>query len=403
MRSNIKLGRRARTQLACIAGLLAVGCDPEPVGSSGRYDFQVPASSDDGSGATGGSQGESVRGEGTGGNGSQQEPPRPGAPTFDDGGTIVVHPDAGSVPDASGPLPLDCESVNLPTAGLLGRLTAGAGVATDASGVSAWQDQANPQRAAKRVSGGPALIADAVAGRPALRFDGTDDVLHWGGWQLNGKTALTLALVNATDRKAPPQEWCCSDDETGCSGTYHVPLFWNGTADWSGILIAPVQDEVALRFGNGVKHYSDNFYDTQAWKVCGNGLPSCPGGIAIGSNPNCCGYGSCQVDWKRDPGVAWTRPVSVGRNFTLSVTVKDPTGYELFVAGESVWRRPMPGGVAEIKNVEDYARIGSAGPFGGRRWQGDIAEIVVYDRALDQQDRTALERYLTCQYFPGDP
>lgn len=377
--------------LACVVGLLFAACDPGALGDA-TEDAKLPASRDDGRGT---------------GAGSSQDPLDGSVASYDaaialDAATVDNMLDPGPTPDAALPpaVPLNCDNAQLPTAGMLGRLTAGAGISTDGSGVSSWQDQANPSRKATRQSGNPQLITNALAGRPAIRFDGQDDVLHWPNWQLNGKTELTVALINASDFKAPGQEWCCSDDETGCSGTYHVPLFWNGTADWSGVLIAPVQEEIALRFGNGVKHYSENFYEKYAFKVCQPGQSQCPGGIAIGSNGSCCGYGSCQVDWQRDPGVAWRRPASIGRNFSLSVTVKRPSEYELYVAGESVMRRAMPGGVKEIKNAEDYARIGSAGPFSGRRWQGEIAEIVVYDRALGEEDRRALEHYLSCQYFP---
>ncbi len=387
-----KISRKARGagSLLCLLGL---GCNPGPAADA-KDMGTLPSSRDDG------------RGE------ASADPAVDGG-AIDVDATVQADPvvaDAGMatapnspMPEAPSPVALNCDTATLPTRGILGRLTAGAGVTSDGNGVSSWQDQANSQRIATRQGGGPKLVGDALAGRPVLRFDGVDDVLHWPGFQLNGKTELTVAMVNATDFKAPGQEWCCSDDETGCSGTYHVPLFWNGTADWSGVMIAPVQEEVALRFGNGVKHYSDNFYDLFAFKVCAPNQQKCPGGIEIGSNGSCCGYGSCQVNWLRDPGVAYRRPASIGRKFTLSVTVKKPDEYELFVAGERVFSRPMPGGVREIKNVEDYARIGSAGPFAGRRWQGDIAEIVVYDHALDGTERTALETYLSCQYFPSKP
>ncbi len=390
MKTNKSKVRGRLGELSCIVGLVLSSCDPGPAGSLPYDENSLPVSRDDG---TAGSSPEAST--------DAAQAPHDASVSVD-AHTLPVAPDAGLISDAAITAPRNCENAKLPTAGMVGRLTAGAGVTSDGSGVKDWQDQANPSRVATRQSGGPTLIPDAVAGRPALRFDGVDDVLHWPNWQLNGKKELTVALVNASDLKAPPQEWCCSDDETGCSGTYHVPLFWNGSADWSGILIAPVQGEVAIRFGNGVKHYSDNFYETFAFKLCSPGQPKCPGGIQTGSDPNCCGYGSCQLDWQRDPGVAWRRPASIGRDFGLSVTVKRPSEYELFVAGKSVMRRAMPGGVQEIKNAENYARIGSAGPFSGRRWQGDIAEIVVYDRALDDSDRQDLEEYLSCQYFPED-
>lgn len=367
------------------AAVCFVGCETTGKVSSESVEPAPAAPNSEGGNPQGGSSG--------GGSNNDDDAVRPEPPA--DASTN------GMAPDGATGTPVDCAEALLPTGGLLAHLSAGAGVITDGAGVLSWQDQADPGRVATRQGGAPSLVPDVLAGRPVLRFDGVDDVLHWPGFELNGKTELSVALVNATDFKAPGQEWCCSDDETGCSGTYHVPLFWNGTADWSGVLIAPVQEEVALRFGNGVKHYSDGFYDTQAWKVCEGGQKSCAGGIPIGSDSSCCGYGSCQADWKRDPGVAFRRAASIERNFSLTVTVKEPDEYSLFVAGEKLQTWPMPGGVAEIRNAESYARIGSAGPFSTRRWQGDIAEIVVYDRALDDADRRALERYLTCQYFPS--
>jgi hypothetical protein len=65
------------------------------------------------------------------------------------------------------------------------------------------------------------------------------------------------------------------------------------------------------------------------------------------------------------------------------------------------------GALAERDLTAPYV-IGTQGNYGTEWWQGDIAEILVYDQALDQPDRESVWRYLETRYAvktdpPPDP
>jgi hypothetical protein len=267
--------------------------------------------------------------------------------------------------------PIDCARTTLPLDGLVVFYDAHEGVERDGDVVRAWSGVG---ASARRVAGGPRWVEDALGGHPGVVFDGDDDRLE-ADVAVDGARALTLTLLSASGRRAPGVEWCCRADETGCSGTYHTPIMWQGARDWGGVYVGAVQDEVSVRFGNNVKTYTGgDFYDTQVYG---------PGG-----------GGTCVDDPRRDPFVAWTRPASIGEQPTLTTAVLEGDTIRLFVEGEEVWSRPMPAG----GGVDTRAPLQLGAGMYGRHWRGTLSAFATYDRALDATERRALESTLRCRF-----
>ena len=289
-------------------------------------------------------------------------------------------PEDASATDRDSPALLGCTNARPPSAGLLLWLRAGVGVTLENGRVSAWADQGGGAPAAMaNTDQRPTLVPNVLAGKPIVHFEGGRQALQ-RVVPINGLTQMTIAFVNATPSlwKDDPNEWChhtgCDPkagagarvvSETGCSGTYQHVLWWDGIGDWTGVYLSPKQEEIGFRFGNGQKTYS----------------------------PNPC-------NMAHDPSVAWPRPQSIAQSFSLTVAVHDGTTNRLYVHGQKVSETPTPGGAAIVK-AGDRLDIGNGfGWVEGTNRGGDIGEVIVYDRALPDDERTTLEAYAHCSLFP---
>ena len=300
--------------------------------------------------------------------------PDAAATTSRDGG----QPDAGRV-DASAAS--SCANADPPRSGLLFWLRAGVGVVEENGRVASWADQAGGAPAKMdNVDQRPTLVPGALAGKSILHFEGGRQALQ-RDVPINGLSGLTVAFVNATPTlwKDDPNEWChhagCDPQgpagprlisETVCSGTYEHVLWWNGNGDWTGVYLSPKREEIAFRFGNGAETYS----------------------------PNPC-------DLVHDPWVAWPRPKSIDAAFSLTVAIHDATRNRIYVHGTKVSDTPIPGTDTTVK-AGDRLDIGNG--FGWvelTNHGGDVAEVLVYGRALPDAERAQLETYVHCNLFPA--
>ena len=289
---------------------------------------------------------------------------------------------AGDDAGDGGPASATCDRAAPPRDGLVLWLRAGEGVTAEGGRVRAWEDQSGGAPAiAPTDDQRPTLVANALAGKPILHFEGGRQALQ-RTTPIDGLRELTVAFVNATPVlwKDGQDEWCHHDgcdpkagrgvrvvSETGCSGTYEHVLWWNGTADWTGVYLSPKQEEVAFRFGNGAKTYSND---------------------------------PCSM--VHDVQVAWPRPASVRESFSLTVAVHDRLENRLYVQGREVLRLPVPGGAEATVRAGDRLDIGNGfGWVEGTNHGGDVAEVLVYRRALPDAERRALESYVACNLFPG--
>jgi hypothetical protein len=230
-----------------------------------------------------------------------------------------------------------------PTIGLAAWFKADAGTAVEAGRVAQWQDQSGHSRHAAQPSPAarPMLIANAANGKPALRFDGASSVMSFD-CPVNGLTSMTILLVAVSSK----------NQGLGLMGN-HAALQWPDFGPWGGVFLSPQQIYVPWRFGT-----------------------SQPNNVA-----------------------SWDRPGGNPAGWTVTTVRKDGTKEELFVQGASVLsskdRYPA------IAHTQDVATIGAGtdskqNPM--KFYPGDIAEILVFARALSDVERDALERHLRGKY-----
>lgn len=207
----------------------------------------------------------------------------------------------------------------------------------------------------------PSVVRGVLKGQPVVRFDGKDDILRFD-MPLNGLRELSLVLVSATrelvnlQRKYGYTGWCRGTaPEAGCSATQNGPLFWDEAqyGDYGVVALLPRQTQVTMYFGQG--------------KWCNGVYPA-----------------------------RWTYAKPVGDRFVSTMAVHSPTASTLFVDGEKLKEfKPCPD--STIKKVNPK------GMLGGSRldtyWPGDIAAVLVYHSALDNERRAALDAYFKCRYF----
>lgn len=283
-----------------------------------------------------------------------------------DGGVDAAAPDAGGPPSCDTP-------TSPPSEGLRLWLDGTTGIGTDGS--LTWQDRFDSSRVARVASGSPQRAMGHFGGIDGVRFDGDGDRLEVSA-PIDGRFEATLALVSTSAGRAPDVEWCCRNDETGCSGTYHTAMLWRGARDWGGVYLGPNQREVSIRFGIGLKTYTEGgFYESEVFG---------PGG-----------YGTCDSDPARDPGVAYLRPEDIGERPTLTVARLQANHWTMFVDGEQVWERDSPG--SESRSVDAAGPLTLGEGFYGRSWAGVLGAVVVYDRALDDAEIDVVQRYLSCE------
>jgi hypothetical protein len=126
-------------------------------------------------------------------------------------------------------------------------------------------------------------------------------------------------------------------------------LFWNETAAWGTLYLTPFQSRVALRFGT-----------TQ-----------------MGNQ------------------ILYNRPASVAAAYTITTAIKNGTTDALFVNGAQVptGQANKLAAIAGCQSVGNLAR-----GYNNTFFAGDIAEVIVYTRALSSAERQQIEQYLFNKY-----
>jgi hypothetical protein len=210
-------------------------------------------------------------------------------------------------------------------------LRADAGVVADEQGrVHRWSDQspASHRAAQDDKASRPLLVASAVHGHPAIRFDGQRQFLHVAGQVITSQQFTILAVVS--DR--------ANDGHRGIFSN------WNGAAGNS-----VTSAFLGLTGKNGVR-LSDDF-------------------AASGS-------------WPRDRHLL----------LTAMCGQQDATIYandiELGRKGKALAPR----------NLTTAYVIGQQGNINGEYWHGDLAELIVYNRALGTEELHGVQRYLIGRY-----
>ena len=230
---------------------------------------------------------------------------------------------------------------DIPKSGLRLWLRADKGVTVDSSSFR-WADQSGNNAHATQASASsrPTVVANAVKGLPAVRFDGVDDHLMFTS-NIDGLSALTMILVSSS----------AQNPTDNLAGVEKAPLMWGEYSSWGSVYLSPYQSSVHFRFGTG---------EANNWQV-------------------------------------YKRPQSIGTNYSLSTAIKDGTLERLFVQGQEVYRRNAPN--AKLKGISSAGRVGR----GNKYFAGSVAEVLVYARALSDSERAAVEAYLMSKYFGSSP
>lgn len=180
----------------------------------------------------------------------------------------------------------------------------------------------------------PALVADGIGGRPALRFDGSSSFLKIEGPLLTSPEFTIVAV--ASGRAA--------------DGHREIVSNWDGAAGNS------VRSVFLGTTDGGAVRFSDDF-------------------SAAGANPG------------------------PGRPFLL-VAINDERDAAVYLDDRPIGHKGTP--LAD-RRLDTAWVIGTQGNFGHEFWDGDIAEIVVFDRALTDEERRSIWLYARGRYGLGEP
>ena len=229
-------------------------------------------------------------------------------------------------------------------------LTATEGIERQRESVTDWVDQSGNALIARQsdLNRCPQYLECAFGGMPALRFDGKDDYLGFSPLELNGLEQTTLVLVSANWSYTENERW---GNEGGPHGTVNAALLFDelGEGDvWGCVYLSPFQNSVAMRFGTGQKDNMD----------------------------------------------FWRRPNTLDEHPSITVGVKRGSIEDLYVNGGCTAR--YEGRFPAISHTGTVGwlgrgRVDTYGPF-------DIAEVLIYDRALSKHELETTFDYLGQKY-----
>ena len=220
-------------------------------------------------------------------------------------------------------------------------ISAGENVTTDDQGrVSAWGNIGDTTTSAVQAEekAQPILVENAYGGQPVIRFDGVDDTMSFE-LDMDGKKAVTMIAVSAY-----------RGSETG-TGDKNCLIYFDEDGSWGKTFISPLADSVSWRYGTG---QSDN-----------NNV------------------------YQREKGVE--------NQFTVSAVVKDGAEEILYVDGKKALV-----GIDKRDALANNTAIGQLCTyyFGNmfHYAQYDLAELMIFDRALTSEEIGNIQAYLNLKY-----
>lgn len=237
----------------------------------------------------------------------------------------------------------DVPSDQVPLDGLGLWLAADKGVTLSPNGsaVETWNSQWGAAALKPAAPSEAPTLSVNEHGAPALSFDGVNDTLSVEGMEFNGKSELTIITVT---RYGGP-----SNGLEGYGDRY-AALFVPETGSWGSIIVAPYHDQVVTRFGAGQSMGFDRY----------------------------------------------VRPADC-RETTVAVSVKNGATEQMYVDGEKAGT--WTGRKAATANNGDTLYLGKS-ISGGRDYffKGMISEILIYDRALTEDEIRQIDSYLGAKY-----
>jgi hypothetical protein len=205
-------------------------------------------------------------------------------------------------------------------------------------GTGIWQDQSgNGHDAMPSLGHQPTLSADSRTCQPTWQFNGASSFnfnLPIAGW-----TKMTVFLV-ANNAQDPPGDDYYSEA---------AAILWTENAFWGNTFVSPYQTHVYSRFGT-----------TQ-----------------VGNN------------------LSYTRPASgIGQDFTVTRAVHNKDTDEIYVNGLRAFSQG--GKLDALSGVSGAGTIGLG--LNNKYFNGEISEILVYNRVLSDNEAARVESYLSKKY-----
>lgn len=228
-----------------------------------------------------------------------------------------------------------------------------AGVTTINGKVSQWADQSDNYINAVQSSESyrPEYIVNVLNGKPVIRFNEDNNTQLDFNFDPDGLTQLTIAIVSANTRYQCHPTYGC-ENVVEHHGTLWSPISWQETGSWGTTYLTPMQNTVSVRFGTSEV-----------------------------SNTH-----------------IYNRPSSIENNFSYTVATHNGIDEKVFVQGIQVL-----GYSVQNTTLKNNAGIGWLGRGRADTWfHGDIAEILVYTKALSGTSLTQLHNYLKIRYFIGN-
>lgn len=195
-------------------------------------------------------------------------------------------------------------------------------------------------------AGNNAASAD-VESAPLLDYDGehctpvavfnAGETLH-ANLPISGLTGMTVFVAAAAS----------ADESRFPQYGENAAISWQENQSWGETFVTPLQSRVYFRFGT-----------TQT-----------------GNMPR------------------YRRPLHIGGDFTITSVVHDESVDSLYVNGQRVLRQP--GKNTALSGIGSVETIGAG--YNGTFFKGKIGEILVYNRALSNKERNAVEHYLKVKY-----
>jgi len=224
-------------------------------------------------------------------------------------------------------------------------IKADAGVTTSGSQVSAWADQSVNGHNGSQMSGfnQPLLVPNALNGHPVVRFNGTSNFLSLAGQVMTSNQQFTIMGV-FTDTRNP--------SDTSFRDTFSN---WDPGNQTTSVFIGTVnKNPTRVRFTDDVGGLSDTVHNQT--------------GVGNLFNPT-----------------------------TPFILTGISTASDAFVYQNSVLMASK-GSAISVRNLTTGYVIGRQGTFSGEYWNGDIAELFVYDRALSSSEFQQNVSYLNTKY-----
>ncbi|HTF72077.1 MAG TPA: LamG-like jellyroll fold domain-containing protein [Edaphobacter sp.] len=202
-----------------------------------------------------------------------------------------------------------------------------------------WQDQSgNGHNATSSPGHQPTFSADGRTCQFTWQFNGSSSFFDFN-LPIAGWGEMTVFLV-ANTAKDPPGDTYFSEA---------AAILWTEDALWGNTFVSPYQTHVYSRFGT-----------TQ-----------------VGNN------------------LSYTRPASgIGQDFTITRAVHDKDTDQIYVNGLRVLSQG--GKLSSLSGVTGAGTIGLG--INNKYFNGEISEILVYNRALSSQEAARVESYLRNKY-----